>query len=135
MRVVVAEEDAPRARALLLEAADPLRSPDEGPEEPGSGRDPDAGTDDVDEDDEAGAGKLTPFEAEAWARKTRTLAFVGIGILLVLLGAVLRATAPPAEVRASERAQALLRQACAAIKVGVAVHLAAWILLTLLRRS
>src|SRR5687767_8103695 len=89
VRVVVREEDAERARAALASAparltfVDDEEDRDEAYSEDGDGEKP----------------SLSP--AEAWAARTRTIAFVGLGVWIVALVALARLMRPPAGIDVS----------------------------------
>lgn len=127
LRVIVADVDAARAEAVLDEArraaaaAAASAAPDD--------------EDDDDEDDGVGreARPLTADAAQAWAHRTRAIAFLGIGIGICTIGAIIRVTSPPPGIDAAPRAQALFRQAKLATWVGVAVHVVALVVYRILR--
>ena len=125
VRVVVAREDLDRARAALEEDARERRARrdapdddddggpgDDGPVE-GAATEGEAAPAPVGQAPAVAAARrpLTEADAVAWASRTRTLALVGLGVWILALGALWRAASAPAEVEASPRARALLRQA------------------------
>lgn len=125
VRVVVAEEDAERAREAIEadrraapatgdampteeeEACERVRGPgDVRPDAPGAELEPPPAAAEI-------------ADAERWARKTRDIAFVGIGVVLLALVALYRVLGPPRAVRASPRARRDLRQATVLSVLGV----------------
>ena len=109
IRLLVDEEDAERATAILEHAA-----PDEEP--PSTDvtapiEDDDEEEDDEDDEPPSRAPPLEPYEAEAWARRTRLFAWIGPLFFWCLIGAIFRIASPPPGVDASPEAMRLLRQA------------------------
>ncbi|MCC7139512.1 MAG: DUF2007 domain-containing protein [Planctomycetes bacterium] len=134
VRVVVAREDVERARAALAEDAAERRARrerGEADEEDDDDLDDEAFGDDAessaapDEDEATATGPsrasaaaptegrrpLTEEEAVAWATRTRAIAFVGVAVVILAVGALWRTLSVPDGVEASPRARALLRQA------------------------
>ncbi|HVG94408.1 MAG TPA: DUF2007 domain-containing protein [Planctomycetota bacterium] len=106
VRVVVRAEDAERARALLATAAAHRQPAAEAPgERPGE---------DEEADEPAAEGAPSddpPVDVEAWASRTRTIAFCGIAIPLLAVVALWRISSPPEGIETSPRAMRMLSQA------------------------
>lgn len=138
VRVVVAEEDAGRAwdvieadrRAPAAEIGASDVEADAIEPDDADGRWPDGGDEDG-ADDAAGSrgdadARPPPtaaeiVEGEIWARKTRDIAFVGLGVIVLAPVALYRVLRPPRAMRASPQALRHLRQARIMSIVGVGI--------------
>ena len=134
VRVVVRAEDAEPAKAVMAETRVASRSATSEGDDAEAEDDPagfDSGDLEVEEeagedgdDEDADGLPATADEiaaAEAWARKTRDIAFVGVALVLFAVVALFRVLGPPRGVRESPLASRHLRQATVMAWVGVVV--------------
>jgi hypothetical protein len=96
VRVVVAEQDAQRARAALAEEARLPRTPDAEGAGAGAADEGTPGDGDSEDADE----RAKTVNVEAWASRTLAIACLGLAIVIFSVGAILRVSNPPAGIEA-----------------------------------